>query len=90
MSASWHDPVVLPLPLERWSHALCCDAQGWSGLQEELAVDMQRLWQRNLGRDDRLVADTSRCLLLLPDVLARFTVTANTFVVICHIASSST
>lgn len=34
--------------------------QAWSGLQEELAVDMQRLWQRNLGRDDRLVADTSR------------------------------
>ncbi len=34
--------------------------QGWTGLQEELAIDMQRLWQRNLGRDDRLVADTSR------------------------------
>lgn len=34
--------------------------QGWSGLQQELAIDMQRLWQRNLGRDDRLVADTSR------------------------------
>ncbi|KAL0044306.1 hypothetical protein WJX82_010374 [Trebouxia sp. C0006] len=33
---------------------------GWTGLQEELAIDMQRLWQRNLGRDDRLVADTSR------------------------------
>ncbi|KAL0019585.1 hypothetical protein WJX79_003455 [Trebouxia sp. C0005] len=32
----------------------------WTGLQEELAIDMQRLWQRNLGRDDRLVADTSR------------------------------
>lgn len=30
------------------------------GLQEELAIDMQRLWQRNLGRDDRLIADTSR------------------------------
>ena len=23
-------------------------------------MDMTRLWQRNLGRDDRLVADTSR------------------------------
>ncbi|KAL0031491.1 hypothetical protein WJX77_003165 [Trebouxia sp. C0004] len=32
----------------------------WAGLQQELATDMQRLWQRNLGRDDRLVADTSR------------------------------
>lgn len=35
--------------------------QGWLGLQQELVVDMQCLWQRNLGRDDRLVADTSRC-----------------------------
>ena len=49
--------------------------QGWPGLQQELAVDMQRLWQRNLGRDDRLVADTSRCAaavcldMLLPLVL---------------------
>lgn len=34
--------------------------QGWAGLQQELAIDMRRLWQRNLGRDDRLVADTSR------------------------------
>ncbi len=39
----------------------CCDVQAWLGLQDELAVDMQRLWQRNLGRDDRLVADISRC-----------------------------
>ena len=41
-------------------HISCC-MQGWLGLQQELVVDMQRLWQRNLGRDDRLVADTSRC-----------------------------
>ncbi|KAK9816929.1 hypothetical protein WJX72_007151 [[Myrmecia] bisecta] len=33
---------------------------GWQGLQNELAVDMRRLWQRNLGRDDRLVADHGR------------------------------
>lgn len=34
--------------------------QGWAGLQSELAVDMQRLWHRNLGRDDRIVSATSR------------------------------
>eukprot|EP00898_Chlorokybus_atmophyticus_P002784 jgi/Chlat1/3506/Chrsp23S03693 len=33
---------------------------GWQGLQEELAVDVQRLWRRNLGRDDRCVADHGR------------------------------
>lgn len=38
--------------------------QGWQGLQQELIVDMLRLWQRNLGRDDRLVADTSRSVSL--------------------------
>lgn len=42
--------------------------QGWQGLQQELALDMQRLWQRNLGRDDRLVADTSRSVLLHKDL----------------------
>jgi len=30
-------------------------SSGWQGLQEELCLDMQRLWLRNLGRDDRLV-----------------------------------
>ncbi|GAB4823023.1 hypothetical protein N2152v2_010069 [Parachlorella kessleri] len=33
---------------------------GWAGLEEELALDMRRLWKRNLGRDDRLVADHGR------------------------------
>lgn len=33
---------------------------GWSGLAEELDLDFSRLWIRNLGRDDRLVADRSR------------------------------
>ena len=28
--------------------------------QAELQLDMGRLWRRNLGRDDRLVADLSR------------------------------
>lgn len=33
---------------------------GMAGLQSELALDVQRMWLRNLGRDDRLVADQSR------------------------------
>lgn len=33
---------------------------GWRGLQEELSLDVERLWRRNLGRDDRLVADHGR------------------------------
>ena len=33
---------------------------GWQGLSEELAMDVKRLWVRNLGRDDRLVADRGR------------------------------
>jgi len=33
---------------------------GWQGFSEELALDVKRLWVRNLGRDDRLVADRGR------------------------------
>lgn len=33
---------------------------GWCALSAELALDVGRLWVRNLGRDDRLVADRSR------------------------------
>lgn len=33
---------------------------GWRALQEELSLDVERLWRRNLGRDDRLVADHGR------------------------------
>jgi asparagine synthetase B (glutamine-hydrolysing) len=29
---------------------------GWKGLEEELASDFSRLWTRNLGRDDRVIA----------------------------------
>ncbi len=35
--------------------------RSWPGLAEELQLDMSRLWLRNLGRDDRLVADHGRC-----------------------------
>lgn len=35
-------------------------AGGWEALSSELALDVKRLWQRNLGRDDRIVADRGR------------------------------
>lgn len=30
---------------------------GWVALQEEMRLDMQRIWKRNLGRDDRCISD---------------------------------
>jgi asparagine synthetase B (glutamine-hydrolysing) len=43
---------------------LCCVLRfvsgGPQGLADELALDVRRLWVRNLGRDDRLVADWGR------------------------------
>ncbi|PKU81136.1 asparagine synthetase domain-containing protein 1 [Dendrobium catenatum] len=30
---------------------------GWRALHEEMRLDMQRIWKRNLGRDDRLISD---------------------------------
>lgn len=30
---------------------------GWAALQEEMKIDIQRIWKRNLGRDDRCLAD---------------------------------
>ncbi|KAG2706942.1 hypothetical protein I3760_05G125800 [Carya illinoinensis] len=32
----------------------------WLGLQEEMKLDMQRIWKRNLGRDDRCIADNGK------------------------------
>lgn len=29
----------------------------WLALHEEMKLDMQRIWKRNLGRDDRLISD---------------------------------
>eukprot|EP00899_Mesostigma_viride_P019034 jgi/Mesvir1/27131/Mv25132-RA.2 len=34
--------------------------RGWPGLYEELQLDVGRLWRRNLGRDDRIIADLGR------------------------------
>ncbi|KAK9788308.1 hypothetical protein WJX73_010668 [Symbiochloris irregularis] len=33
---------------------------GWEGLHREMALDVGRLWLRNLGRDDRIVSDHGR------------------------------
>lgn len=41
-------------------HRTAFRTRGWPGLAEELQLDMGRLWLRNLGRDDRLVADHGR------------------------------
>ncbi|XP_031099449.1 asparagine synthetase domain-containing protein 1 [Ipomoea triloba] len=32
----------------------------WLGLSEEMKLDMQRIWKRNLGRDDRCIADNGK------------------------------
>lgn len=42
----------------RFTHA------GWSGLAGELALDVRRLWVRNLGRDDRVLSSHGRELRL--------------------------
>lgn len=79
-----HNHVVLLFLWPKQIYAFCCGVQAWSGLQRELAVDMQRLWQRNLGRDDRLVADTSRFFLGHDSLAIRIA----SDLLSCHIASS--
>ncbi|PFH59363.1 hypothetical protein XA68_12471 [Ophiocordyceps unilateralis] len=41
-------------------HATAFSRQGYCGLLEELKLDMSRLGQRNLGRDDRVMAHWAR------------------------------
>lgn len=41
-------------------HRTAFQNRGWSGLQEELNLDLYRLWERNLGRDDRIVSDNGK------------------------------
>ena len=38
-------------------HAARFNTSGWSGLCEELQLDIDRLPHRNLGRDDRVISD---------------------------------
>ncbi|XP_058081896.1 asparagine synthetase domain-containing protein C4F6.11c isoform X2 [Magnolia sinica] len=33
---------------------------GWLALEEEMKLDMQRIWKRNLGRDDRCISDNGK------------------------------
>ncbi|XP_065860586.1 uncharacterized protein [Euphorbia lathyris] len=33
---------------------------GWLGLHEEMKLDVQRIWKRNMGRDDRCIADNGK------------------------------
>ncbi|KAJ6720873.1 ASPARAGINE SYNTHETASE DOMAIN-CONTAINING PROTEIN 1 [Salix viminalis] len=32
----------------------------WHGLNEEMKLDVQRIWKRNMGRDDRCIADNGK------------------------------
>eukprot|EP00268_Persea_americana_P037810 TRINITY_DN37505_c0_g1_i6.p1 TRINITY_DN37505_c0_g1~~TRINITY_DN37505_c0_g1_i6.p1 ORF type:complete len:132 (+),score=31.51 TRINITY_DN37505_c0_g1_i6:389-784(+) len=32
----------------------------WRALGEEMKLDMQRIWKRNLGRDDRCISDNGK------------------------------
>ncbi|KAL8902314.1 MAG: hypothetical protein Q9192_000050 [Flavoplaca navasiana] len=41
-------------------HATAFARQGYEGLADELEIDYQRLGNRNLGRDDRVVSDWAR------------------------------
>ncbi|KAH6797829.1 Asparagine synthase family protein [Perilla frutescens var. hirtella] len=34
--------------------------KSWLGLHEEMKLDMQRIWKRNLGRDDRCMSDNGK------------------------------
>eukprot|EP01130_Rhizamoeba_saxonica_P012386 TRINITY_DN5208_c0_g1_i3.p1 TRINITY_DN5208_c0_g1~~TRINITY_DN5208_c0_g1_i3.p1 ORF type:complete len:566 (-),score=130.31 TRINITY_DN5208_c0_g1_i3:151-1848(-) len=41
-------------------HRTSYNRGGWPELQNELDIDMNRLWKRNLGRDDRTLSDHGR------------------------------
>lgn len=41
-------------------HRTCYNRGGFSALKDELHLDQNRLWSRNLGRDDRCIADNGR------------------------------
>jgi hypothetical protein len=38
----------------------------WNALDEEMRLDVQRIWKRNMGRDDRCISDHGKevgCLI---------------------------
>lgn len=37
----------------------------WVALQEEMRLDMQRIWKRNMGRDDRCISDHGKEVVLI-------------------------
>jgi len=41
-------------------HATAISRGGWHALTEELSLDVDRMWARNLGRDDRIVSDRGK------------------------------
>lgn len=41
-------------------HISAFDKRGQEGLIKEMGVDLTRLWQRNMGRDDRVLSDFGR------------------------------
>ena len=41
-------------------HKAAFERDGYDGLRAELHLDMDRLWLRNLGRDDRMISDHGR------------------------------
>jgi asparagine synthetase B (glutamine-hydrolysing) len=45
-------------------HRVAWSRGGWPALRAEMRADVERLWQRNLGRDDRCVSDWGRELRL--------------------------
>ena len=45
----------------------------WLGLHEEMKLDMQRIWKRNLGRDDRCISDNGKEVLKVLDCIKTLT-----------------
>lgn len=42
------------------SHMFGSFLYSWLALDQEMKLDMQRIWKRNLGRDDRCIADNGK------------------------------
>ena len=41
-------------------HRTAYDLRSWTGLQAEMEMDFERIWHRNLGRDDRCISDRGK------------------------------